>query len=139
MVKITRVSIENIMGLWGQIEPLVQIELDAIPTHDVDDVRRMLLANQAHLWVQWSDHVEAMAITDFVNYPRGLELRVWLGAVREGDTVDKEAFRTAAFQWARMNRCKWLGACGRIGWLKVFSDMHYTGVFMRATVDWSET
>jgi hypothetical protein len=136
--KVFRVAIENVMGIWPQVEPLVAKELAVIPTHDVDDVRRMVLSNQLHLWVQWSDHVEAMAVTEFASYPRGLALRVWLGAAGDGEKLSRVTLVSAIKQWARYNRCKWIDACGRVGWLRVFSDAKFSGVFMRLTVDWSE-
>lgn len=133
---IFRVAIENVSALWPQIEPLVKTELASVVTHDAGDVRALLLANQMHLWVQWSGHhVEAMAVTDFVNYPRGLALRVWLGTVNPGDVLDRTTFRIRLNQWARANQCKWIDACGRVGWLRVFRDAQYTGMFMRITVD----
>jgi len=134
--QIFRVATENVEPLWPQIEPLLQVELANIPTHDVDDVRGLILGNRCHLWVQWSDHVEAMAVTEFDSFPRGVALRVWLGAANEADRLDGEGFRTTLTQWAARNHCKWIMACGRIGWLRRFPDAKFAGVMMRLTVDW---
>jgi len=130
-----RVTIENISGLWPQLEPLIKVELAGIPTHDADDVRRILLANRANLWVQWTDRVEAMAITDFISYPKGMALRVWLGAARSDARFDREGFYRELERWARRNECRWMEGCGRVGWLKVFPGTKYAGMFMRVDVD----
>lgn len=130
-----RVALENIPDLWPRLERLVAVELAGIPTHEPADVRRALLANQAHLWIQWVDRVEAMAVTDFVNYPRGMALRVWLGAAQKDSRADKDQFLEHFVRWARRNECRWIEACGRVGWLKIFSDLKYSGMFMRMDVD----
>ena len=133
--QIFRVAIENIQALWPQIESLVAVELFGLPTHLPDDVRHILLANRANLWIQWSDRVEAMVITDFVSYPRGLALRIWLGAARKDAKFDRARFFVELQQWARRNECRWIDGCGRVGWLKVFPDVRYAGMFMRLDVD----
>lgn len=131
---IMRVMTENVMPLWGQIEPLIQAELAGIPTHDAEDVRRLLLANQLHLWIQWNGAVQAMAVTELAAFPRGLALRVWLGATAPGERLDRGGFLKSLTQWARFNRCRWIHACGRMGWLRVFPDAKFAGAFMLLTV-----
>lgn len=132
--RVFRVAVENVMPIWDAIRPLILAELTAIPTHDEEDIRKAILSCTCHLWVQWSDHVEAMVITDFVAYPRGLALRVWLGSAYRADGMDWRAFRAALDGWAAACGCKWIDACGRVGWLKRFSDARMAGVFMRIPV-----
>lgn len=134
-VSVFRVAMENISAIWPQIEPLIAIELAGVPTHEPEDVRRILLANRANLWVQWTDAVDAMAITDFVSYPRGVALRAWLGAVKKGAKFERARFYTEMERWARRNECRWIEGCGRVGWLKVFPETRYAGMFMRVDVD----
>lgn len=134
-ISVFRVAIENISAIWPQIEPLIATELAGLPTHDADDVRQILLSNRANLWVQWTDRVDGMAITDFVCYPRGMALRVWLGAAAAGAKFEREKFFTELQRWARRNQCRWMEGCGRVGWLKVFPDAKYAGMFMRLDVD----
>lgn len=134
---VMRVMPENIMPLWPQLEPLIEVELRTIPTHDAEDVRKLLIANQAHLWIQWRDAVESMAITDFIPHPRGLALRVWMGAALPGTKMALAEYLKVITQWARLNRCRWIDVCGRPGWMRVFPQADYAGMFMRITVDWS--
>lgn len=133
--KVFRVATENVMPLWPAIRPLILQELVLIPTHDEEDVRRAIMSNACHLWVQMTDHVEAMVVTDFVSYPKGLALRVWLGAAYGADRLDWSKFKIVIHEWAAACGCKWIDACGRVGWLKRFSDARMAGVFMRMPVE----
>ncbi len=132
--RVFRVAVENVMPAWDALRPLILQELVTIPTHNEDDVRKAIMSGTCHLWVQWSDHIEAMVLTDFVAYPRGLALRVWMGAAYRNDGMDWHAFRAAIEEWAVACKCRWIDACGRIGWLKRFSGAHMAGVFMRMEV-----
>ncbi len=129
------VAVENVMPLWDALRPLILKELLAIPTHSEEDVRKAIMSGACRLWVQWSDHVEAMVLTDFVSYPRGLALRVWMGASYGADNMDWRGFRSALDEWAVACGCKWIDACGRLGWLRRFSDARMAGVFMRIPVN----
>ena len=131
-----RVAIENVSAIWQEVEPLVQKALRTEPTHDVDDVRSAILSNQANLWVQRSDHIEGVVVTEFVSYPRGLALRVWLAGARDEDRGAHALFQARLYQWAKMNRCKWIEAVGRAGWLRRVPGFTYSGVVMRMVVDW---
>lgn len=129
-----RVMPENITPLWDQLAPLIEVELRTIPTHDVEDIRKLLLSGNAQLWIQWSECVEAMVITEFVSYPRGLALRAWMGAVAPGYTMNRRGLFKIVTQFARRHRCRWIDACGRYGWLRAFPEAECTGMFMRIVV-----
>lgn len=108
--------------------------LRGVPTHTADDVRRMLLGQTAHLWVQDGNPVAAMAITEFAAYPQGVWLRVWLGATRDDATpFDTEAFVKATRQWYRYHNCRGFEAIGRQGWLKRVPGARAEGFVMRIT------
>lgn len=134
-VRVFRVAVENVMPIWPALRPLILQELVVVPTHTEEDVRKAILSGSCHLWVQWSDHVEAMVLTDFVSYPQGLALRCWLGSSYRSDKMDWRKFRTAIMGWAQACGCRWVDACGRVGWLKRFADAKMAGVFMRVTVE----
>jgi len=131
---VMRVMPENVTPLWPQVEPLLAPELAMTRTHTTDDVRRVIMSGLAHLWIQYSDRVEAVAVTEFVNYPLGLSLRVWLGGASSDVRMKRHEFRDVTGRFAALNGCKWLEACGRHGWMKVFPESEYTGVLMRIEV-----
>ena len=130
---IVKVSVENVTPLWPQLEPLIKSVVDPIGTHDAEDVRRSLMTNFSHLWVQWSDKVEALVISEFINYPRGLWLRLWAGAAREDIKGEWQQFRPVITEWKNIHQCKGIEIIGRMGWLRVFPDARFDGAIMRTT------
>jgi hypothetical protein len=112
----------NICKAWPEIEPMMADVLALSGTHGTEDVRRLLLSGQAQLWVQWNERVEAFMVTEFVTYPKGTWLRIWLGGATRGAKVDWKDIRAEATKFAEMNRCAGLRIEGREGWLKHFPD-----------------
>ena len=131
---IMRVMPENVTALWPQVTPLLAPELAMTRTHTIEDVWRTIMSGAAHLWIQYSDHVEASIVTEFVNYPLGLSLRVWLAGASSETKLRRRAFREVVEQFAKLNKCEWLEACGRHGWLRVFPESEYVGMLMRIKV-----
>lgn len=132
---VTRVAIENVAAVWPQVEPMAISALRGIVTHTADDVRRRVLSNQATLWVQWSGPVEAFAVTEFVSYPAGLCLRVWLCGARKGNPLAIDRFSVALKEWAAANDCRWIEAVGRVGWTRIIPDVTIEGVVVRHTLE----
>lgn len=113
---------------------MVARALRGTPTHTVEDVRRMLMAQTAHLWIQGGAPIEAMAITEFAAYPQGVWLRVWLGASRDDETpYDTEAFVNATRQWYQYHHCRGFEVIGRQGWMKRVPGARAEGFVMRIT------
>jgi hypothetical protein len=131
LAEIVKVSLENITPLWPQLEPLIKSVVDPLGTHDAEDVRRSLMANLSHLWVQWSDKVEACVVSEFVNYPKGLWLRLWAGAARDDTKGEWQEFRAALTHWKKINGCVGMEIIGRMGWMRVFPDARLDGVIIR--------
>ena len=128
---IMRVAVDNIMPLWSQIVPMIEGALNGSATHDVEDVRRMLMAQAAHLWVQWTDRVEALLITEFVAYPKGLWLRIWLASAVQDVKLDHLSFYDMLCKWRDDNQCCGFEALGRPGWLRKFPEFRVQGLVMR--------
>lgn len=126
---VVRVAIENINPLWPQIAPQLQRSLDLVGTHDPEDVRKLLLIGAAHLWVQWSDRVDACVVTQFMAYPKGLWLRIWL-AGSASKKVDWKAFGESTKAWAVANQCKRRDIVGRPAWLRLFPEARMEGIIM---------
>ena len=137
MSAVFRVAYDNIAPLWAQVAPLVELGLRGTPTHDVEDVRRSLYTSSCQLWAQCDiPVVEAIVVTEFVPYPRGLWLRTWLAAADpNGPGMDHaECFRVIG-AWAREQLCRGVEAIGRHGWLRHYPTAHVEGLYMRISLE----
>lgn len=115
---ILRVTPNDIAGLWDQVEPLVTSALRASVTHDAGDVRADLLLGKAALFIQHTEQVDGIAVTNFAGYPKGLWLRIWLVATRPGVPLDGAGFYATCEHWRKIHQCKGFEVCsGRKGWL----------------------
>lgn len=132
-MKVFPVTVENVMPIWPQWEPLLKIALRNAETHDALDVRRAVLGEQAHLWAQWSDRLEAFVVTEFATYPKGVWLRLWLaGCVHDAD-FNSEALEDALAAFKDAHNCRGYELIGRMGWLRRFPEARFVGVVMRTT------
>lgn len=129
--QVFRVSQENVTPLWPQAEPLIERALHGSVTHDVEDIRKMILGGAAHLWAQWSDWLEAIAVSEFAPYPRGIWVRVWLAAVADGARFDDAKFFAVLDHWREMHGCRGFEAIGRLGWLRRVPGARFIGAVMR--------
>lgn len=131
---IFRVSVDNLHLVWPQLEHLLARPLAMRPTHDAEDVRKMLMAQMVQLWVQMDGStLEAFVITEFEVCPRGIWLRAWLAGASQEATFDNWRMADAICSWAKMNNCRGISAGGRLGWLKRFPSAKYEGALMRVT------
>jgi hypothetical protein len=127
------VAVENVMPLWPQWEPLLIRALRGAETHDALDVRRMVLGEQAHLWVQWAGRLEAFVVTEFAHYPKGTWLRLWLTAAAPDCEQDTTMTEDALAVWKDAHNCRGYEVIGRMGWLRRFPEMRFVGAVMRTT------
>lgn len=135
MASILRVNPTDVAALWGQVEPLVTLALRNADTHDSEDVRGALLCGTATLFVQYSDMVEAIAITQFITYPKGIWLNVWLVAAGTGSELDDDEFFQTIDHYRQINGCRGFQYTGaRQGWAKRFPGFKPEGINMRKTI-----
>jgi hypothetical protein len=129
-----RVSVDNVNLIWPQLEPLLALPLALRPTHNAEDVYKMLLAQMVQLWVQMDGPtLEAFVITEFEVCPRGIWLRAWLAGADREASFDNWRMEEAITAWARINNCRGISAGGRLGWMKRFPGAKYEGALMRVT------
>lgn len=128
------VSVENVFALWPQWEPLLVRALKGAETHDPLDIRRMVLGEQAQLWVQWSDRLEAFVVTEFGHYPKGKWLRLFLAASAPDAEFNGDAFEDVLSQFRDSNGCRGYELIGRMGWMRRYKEGRFAGVIMRTTV-----
>ena len=129
-----RVSVDNVNLIWPQLEPLLALPLALRPTHNAEDVYKMLLAQMVQLWVQMDGAtLEAFVITEFEVCPRGIWLRAWLAGASREAAFDNWRMEEAITAWAKVNNCRGISAGGRLGWMKRFPGAKYEGALMRVT------
>ena len=113
----------DLLTLWPQVEPLVAraLERDEAGRYQPRDILRLLLDCRVKLWVSWNEEsqsVEAMTITETIDYPRLRELRIWLvGGRNMRAWVIKT--RDAIEEFARATGCHVMTGGLRKGWLRI--------------------
>lgn len=131
-----RVMPENVTPLWPQLQALFQPALAMVSTHTDEDVRRSIMAMRSQLWVQMvMDEVVAAATTEFVDYPVGVFVRVWMVGAIPDRPMDMSAFHQALDHWRQAHGCVGFEAIGRHGWLRRFPNMRTEGLVMRWMVE----
>jgi len=129
--RVFQVSVENVMPLWPMWEPMLNRALRQVETHDALDVRRMVLGEQAHLWVQWNDVLEAFVVSEFVTYPKGVWLRLWLAAAAPDAELRDDLFEDTLAVWKDAHNCRGFEVIGRMGWLRRFPEARFCGAVLR--------
>ena len=135
---IFRVSVPNISSTWAYIQPWFASIFADKPTHTPDDVWQMLLAERAQLWIQFCQEtgaIEAAFVTEFAAYPRGVWVRIWLGAAPPKVKIHYNMVKAAMNEWARMHGARGFEIIGRHGWLHKFPEAVVEGLCMRVTFD----
>lgn len=131
---IMRIMPENVTPLWPQFAELFRPALLMVSTHTGEDVRRAVMAMRAQLWAQMNgDIVEGAATTEFVEYPVGMFVRVWLAGARKDTRFDDAAFYDVMDSWRERNGCVGFEAIGRHGWLRKYKNATVEGLVMRMT------
>lgn len=132
MSTIFRVMPENITGLWPQLKPLIDLGLRGVPTHDAEDVRRCLFTPTCQLWGQFDiPLLEAVVISEFVSYPKGIWLRTWIAAALSKPGMDLDEFLAKLTAFARETNCRGFEAIGRHGWIRRIPEAVCDGLLMR--------
>ena len=118
MYKVSLVPVDKITSIWKKIEPLVDKVIQYTYGRMITaDVLHSLIINHYHLWVVYKeeDEIEAIAITEFMKYPRKTVLLI---NFISGDKLDewmKELDRVLV-KFSKESGCDFLEACGRSGW-----------------------
>lgn len=83
-------------------------------THTVKDVARMVLNEEAQLWVEG----DGLIVTEIEQYPQGPVLNFWLAA---GEMNDVLAQLPEIYEWGREVGCEKATMTGRRGWERVLA------------------
>lgn len=120
----------NIEALWPEIQEMIQPILTIEDTHDPEHIRDALLSGNAQIWVQWSDHIDGLAITEFVTFPKCMWLRVWLGSARKGRKTNWFTIKDMIYRFAKAHGCVGVRIDGRAGWKRLFPEAQQHAVIL---------
>ena len=118
MYQVSLVPVSEITKIWKKIEPLVDKVIPYTYGRMLTvDVLHSLIINHYHLWIIYKekDEIEAIAITEFMKYPRKTVLLI---NFISGDNLDdwvKELDKVLV-NFSKKSGCDFLEACGRSGW-----------------------
>jgi hypothetical protein len=118
MYEVSLVPTNEITKVWNRIEPLVDKVIPYTYGRMLTvDVLHSLITNQYHLWIIYKDdeEIEAIAITEFMKYPRKTVLLI---NFISGDNLDKwiKELDKTLVKFSKESGCDFLEACGRAGW-----------------------
>ena len=132
--EVMRIMPEHVTPLWPQLQEIFAPVLANSATHTDEDIRRSLMVGNSQLWAQMrGDIVEAAATTEFVDYPKGIFVRVWLAGAKKTAKFNVDAFFEIIERWRQINRCIGIEASGRHGWLRKFPNAKVESLVMRLT------
>jgi GNAT superfamily N-acetyltransferase len=98
---------------WARCGPWLQAALDEAPlAYTLDDVRKLVRAGEAQLWV----FERSAAVTRVFDEPRARVLNHWLVG---GDLEELTHMQPHVEAWARTRGCTRLMLGGRRGWARV--------------------
>lgn len=106
----------HIPKLWEQVIPILEPALVIFNTHDISDAKKDVMSGSKQLWVDYDNLVQGSAITEFVSYPKGLWLKIWIFGVRKEAKIAWEKFEEKFIEFAKLSGCVGIEHCGRPGW-----------------------
>jgi len=123
---------DKVGDAWWEVYPLLS---EAVKSNNgrytITDLRRNLLSQDMQLWIiRAGEALEAVAVTEIVNYPSRKVVRVNIGTgsnFREWIPLLSEIE-----EWGKENGCDGLESIARKGWAKVWGKQGYnqTHVFL---------
>ena len=129
-----RIMPENVTPLWPQIVPLFAPVLARISTHTAEDIRRSVIAMRSQLWCDMEGStVRAALVTEFVDYPAGLFLSVFMAGADPAAPLAQAAWFNLLDGWRKAHGAIGFEATGRHGWLRRVPGARAEGLIMRMT------
>ena len=87
------------------------------------DIFRLIAAGKAQLWVAETDRIRAVALTEFIRFPRRQICRVWACVGRGMDEWHPLIDEIEA--WAKAEGCDAMRHEARKGWARVLAPKGY--------------
>src|SRR6266481_5449932 len=129
--RVVQLAPTNIQALWSQIATIIKPAVDQVSTHKVQDIYRSVMSMRAQMWAELvGTEVVTAVVTEFVDYPAGLYLRIWLCAAKPGSPMDNDMWLEEMDRYRDASGAIGFEAIGRMGWLKRF-PLKVEGLVMR--------
>ena len=117
MYEVSLVPANAVTKVWDKIEELVDKVIPYTYGRMIAaDVLHNLIINHYHLWIiEKEDTIKAIAITEFMKYPRKTVLLI---NFISGDKLSEwiEELDRVLVKFSKETGCDFLEACGRAGW-----------------------
>ena len=117
MYEVSLVPANAVTKVWDKIEKLVDKVIPYTYGRMIAaDVLHNLIINHYHLWIiEKEDTIKAIAITEFMKYPRKTVLLI---NFISGDKLSEwiEELDRVLVKFSKETGCDFLEACGRAGW-----------------------
>ena len=117
MYEVSLVPANAVTKVWDKIEKLVDKVIPYTYGRMITaDVLHNLIINHYHLWIiEKEDAIKAIAITEFMKYPRKTVLLI---NFISGDKLSEwvEELDRVLVKFSKETGCDFLEACGRAGW-----------------------
>jgi len=114
----------HISAVWPQVAPILEPAVRLWDTHDIEDVRKEVMSGNKQLWVDYNSEVKGAAVTEFVSYPKGLWLRIWLFGIKKGVEAAWDEFEKKFIEFAKLSKCTGIEHIGRDGWERRNPKVH---------------
>jgi hypothetical protein len=134
------VPIEHLPFIWPQARGYVvkALDRDGRGCYLPEDVLKALLDGICRLWISWHDErerVEAVVVTETIQYPRRVGLRLWLIG---GENMKAWGIpmRDLLEEYAIAHGCDAIEGGLRKGWLRIGGEgWHETGITFEKRLD----
>ena len=117
MYEVSLVPANAVTKVWDKIEKLVDKVIPYTYGRMITaDVLHNIIINHYHLWIiEKEDTIKAIAITEFMKYPRKTVLLI---NFISGDKLSEwvEELDRVLVKFSKETGCDFLEACGRAGW-----------------------
>ena len=130
MYKVSLVPANAVTNVWDKIEELVDKVIPYTYGRMIAaDVLHNLIINHYHLWIiEKEDTIKAIAITEFMKYPRKTVLLI---NFISGDKLSEwiEELDRVLVKFSKETGCDFLEACGRAGWERKIAKLGWKKKF----------
>lgn len=115
----TGIESNLIEQVWPFVEKEVQRLCDVDGLYDAEDIKKRLLEKEVQLWVYAPKDLQALALTEIVQFPKAKICRVGAAGSKRDDW---HGYMAVIEAWAKQNGCTKMQITARKGWAKVLKS-----------------
>lgn len=121
MIRVHEVPTRMVLDFWPVTEPMLAKAARHHPFADTECMLARLLAGEAQMFVLVEDGIEAVLLTEVIEYPNGRNVgQVWaMGGLKGIWKRGGELAEKAVEAWCRRFHCDTIAVVGRPGWRRL--------------------